>query len=234
MADVYVKHVEQTDHRLGRFVAHDPASRGFARRVTIDTSTWKTKRIRLYDPLVNPNQCHGECTMCANAMMLNALGNRVRGEVLGMDYAHQGYSIATQLDPFAGTWAAPNWEDTGSNGLAAAKAAQHLGKGGTYHWFFGGADEIVQHFMDDDDPIPVSAGTWWYDGQFRQDSKGFIAPTGSRAGGHQYIYRGYVEPLDALVGRCWWGGFRDFLIKREHANDLLMDDGDAHTQERAA
>jgi hypothetical protein len=229
--DIYVKHVERRDHRLGRFVAHDPRSRSFPRRATVDTSTWRTKKIRIYDPRVNPNQCHGECTWCTQAMMFNAVGNRKKGKILTMEDAHRGYSLATQIDPFAGSWPP---DDTGSNGLAAAKAAQQLGLGGTYRWFFGGADEIVQHFMDDEDPIPVSAGSWWYEGMFEQTDRGFIIPTGYRAGGHQYLLRGYIEPLDAIVGRCWWGPkFRDFLIKREHMNDLLMDDGDAHIQERA-
>jgi hypothetical protein len=195
----------------------------------VDTSTWNDKRIRLYDPRPNPNQCHGECTGCAKCMQLNAVGNRVTGRVLTMYNAHLIYSLASTLDPWAGSWAPPSWEDTGSSGLASSKAAQQLNLAGAYRWVFGGADEAIQTVIDGD---AVSVGTWWYGNMFEMDSAGFVEPTGGRVGGHQWILRGYVERLDAGVGRCWWGDeFRDFRIRRSHLNDLLMDDGDAHVQE---
>jgi len=56
----------------------------------------------------------------------------------------------------------------------------------------------------------------------------------ARAGGHQYRIRGYDAEADELIGRCWSGTFRDFRISREHLNELLLDDGDAHVQERTA
>lgn len=149
------------------------------------------------------------------------------------------YEYETTIDPYPGYFKRgdPNSQDTGSNGLSSCKTAQHFGIGGPYTWFFGGIDEIVTYSMTED-AIPVSLGTWWYEGQFerkRYDASsglGWIEPTGPKAGGHQYIYRGYIEPLDALVIRCWWGGVRDMLIKRSHEGDLLADDGDAHVQER--
>jgi hypothetical protein len=138
--DLYTRTLPRNDIRLGRTIVHDPASRGFAMRATVDRSTWHSKTIRVYDPVPNPNQCHGECTFVAESVMFNAVGNRKSGVVLGMDTAHRGYSLATTLDPFAGSWTAPTWDDTGSSGLAAAKAAQQLGLGGEYRWIFNGAD----------------------------------------------------------------------------------------------
>jgi hypothetical protein len=148
------------------------------------------------------------------------------------------YTLATRLDPFPGQM--PE-QDTGSSGLAAAKAARQLGLlSGDYRWLFGGADEVVQHLMDPRTRTPVSIGTWWYEGLFRQrmdatHAMPLVEPTGRRVGGHQYTARGYHKPTDTVGIRCWWGaGYRDVRIKRLHLHDLLMDDGDAHVAVRVA
>jgi hypothetical protein len=196
----------------------------------VDKSTWISKKIRIYDPLPNENQCHGECTCCAQCMLFNSVGNRKKGQVLHMDTAHKLYSLATSIDEFTGSWTAPSWEDTGSSGLAAAKASQQLGLGGEYNFLFGGADETVQAIMAGH---TVALGTYWYNDMFYPDANGFIEPTGPLAGGHEYVARGYVLSKDAVVIRCWWGDYRDVLIRREHLNDLLMNDGDQHIQKIA-
>lgn len=221
-----VQLVEQKHPQLGRQLVHDPKSRSFPARVTIDKSTWKTKNIRIYDPSVNPNQCHGECTGCAKSMEFNSVGNRVAGTVLNMDTAHKLYRFATILDPFEGEWPP---DDTGSSGLAACKAAKQAGLGGAYRWLFGGADEVVQTIMAG---RVVNIGTWWYNGMFSPNSANVIAPTGGQAGGHQYIARGYDLSRDHVIIRCWWGSYRDVRIKRTHLHELLMDGGDAHIQDR--
>lgn len=225
-----VRRITQQDRRLGRHIVHDSRSRAFALGAAIDTSTWKTKSIRIYDPLPNLNQCHGECTCCAQCMLFNTVGNRKTGQVLKMDMAHKLYSLATTLDPFPGSWTAPTWQDTGSSGLAASKASQQLGLGGEYNFLFGGADETVQAIMSGK---TVAIGTYWYYDMFTPNSDGFIEPTGNKVGGHEYVARGYIEPKDAVVLRCWWGSYRDVLIKRSHLNDLIMDDGDQHVQAHA-
>ena len=222
--DVYVKIVEQQDLRLGRQVVHDPRSRGFAVRSGVDRSTWRDKAIRIYDPTPNPNQCHGECTFVTKAMQFNAVGNRVAGRVLKMDTVHKGYSIATGIDPWDGAWEP---DDTGSSGLASAKAAQQLGLGGEYRWLFGGADEVVQAVNEG---WAVSVGTRWDYAMFDQDSQGRIHIGGGEAGGHQYLIRGYWKSRDWVLGRCWWGDFKDFWISRADLDTLLHDYGDAHVQ----
>jgi len=224
----YAEKVVQHDPRLGRNIVHDSRSRGFAMGLVPDPTTWVTKSIRIYDPVPNENQCHGECTCCAQCMLFNTVRNRKVGRVLRMDTAHKLYSLATSIDNFPGQWTSPTWEDTGSSGLAAAKASQQLGLGGVYRFIFGGADEVVQTIMTG---RTVSLGTAWYNDMFDPDSSGFISPTGGVAGGHQYIARGYVKSSDAVRLRCWWGSFRDVLIKRTDLHDLLMDNGDAHTQD---
>lgn len=219
-------HLESTDYRLGRHVLHDVRSRGFAVAAPVDQSTWVTKTIRIYDPKVNPNQCHGECTGVSKAVQFNAVGNRKTGVVLDMDDAHKIYSRATQLDPFEGEWPPT---DTGSCGLAVAKAAQEQGLGGEYRWIFGGADEIVQTIMAG---LVVSVGTSWHQDMFHPDASGQVHVTGPVVGGHQWSVRGYDKKTDRLLGRCWWGSFRDFWISRADLQILMDDYGDAHVQER--
>lgn len=226
MVDLDVKVVPQLDKRLGRQMVHDPRSRSFPARASINRSTWRSKAIKIYDPPTNPMQCHGECTGTTKAMQLNASGNRVAGQVLGMPAAHSLYKIATQNDPWSTTWPPV---DSGSSGLGSAIAAQKLSLGGEFRHIFGGADEVVQLIMDWQ---TVSIGSWWTDDMMETNSKRVIEPTGRRIGGHQYLAHGYDLPNDMVIIRCWWGPFRDAFIKREHLNDLIMDDGDAHIQKR--
>jgi len=226
MPNLKVEVLEQQPTCLGRQLVHDPKSRGFPARVEIDKSRWKDKRIRIYDPSPNPNQCHGECTGVAKCMEFNAVGNRVPLIVLTMDVAHKIYSRASQIDPFRNQWPPV---DTGSSGLAAAKAAKEFGLGGEYRHVFGGADEVVQLIMMN---RVVNVGTWWYDTMFKPNKQNIIEPSGPRAGGHQYIARGYDVDNDLVMIRCWWGSFRDVWIRRIRLHELLMDDGDAHIQNR--
>lgn len=199
----------------------------FALPVAVDRSSWRTRSLRVYDPRPNPNQTHGNCTGCAKAMQLNAAGNRRAGVVLSMADADAVYSLATRLDPWPGEYPPT---DTGSSGLAAAKAAQQLALGGEYRWLFGGADEVVQAVMDGH---VVNVGTRWDAGMFSPDVAGIVRPGGAVAGGHEWTVRGYDARRDLVRGRCWWGAFRDFWMRRGDLGDLLADDGDAHVQARA-
>lgn len=220
--------VPQLDPRLGRQCVQDPLSRNFARSAVVDKSTWKNKRIRLYDPRPNPNQHVGCCTGCDKAMNANAVGVRKLGSApRGYGDALNVYRWASRNDPWPGAWEP---DDTGSSGLAACKAGKLLWGLGEYRWIFNGADGVVQAIMGGDS---VGVGTWWTEGMFDQDARGRVEPTGRKVGGHQYRVRGYDKWNDELIFRCWWGSYRDARIKRTHLNDLLMDDGDAHVQEAA-
>lgn len=222
---MYTKKIEQQDERLGRHIHHDPLSRGYAFPDVVDKSTWEDKKIRLYDPIPNPNQSIGNCTGCAKAMEFNSVGNRVTGYVNDMEDANNFYSRATDIDPWPGTWPP---DDTGSSGLAVAKAARQLDRGRRFHWAFSGADQVVQMIMQDH---VVSLGTYWHYDMFTPDSEGIIHATGGHAGGHQYIARGYWKSRDLVMLRCWWGDFQDVWIPRSELSDpLLSEDGDAHTQ----
>lgn len=218
--------VEQQSQLLGRQKEHDPRSRGFAMRATVDRSTWKDKAVRIYDPIPNPNQTIGCCTGVAKAVQFNSIGNRKTGVVLKMADAEAIYSRNTALDPWPGEWPP---DDTGSSGLASCKAAVEMGLGGEYRHIFGGADEVIQNVVEG---RVISVGTWWYYDMFDTDSDGRVHVSGGQAGGHQYVIRGYDVDKDWALGRCWWGSFRDFWIARVDLDALLRDGGDAHWQRR--
>src|SRR5215218_1503062 len=228
--DLHVVTVDQRDPRLGRQVVQDPRSRGFPMRAA-DTTTWRSRSVRLYDPTGNPNQHVGCCTGCDKAMEGNATGNRVPGRVLKYPHALSIYRLATQLDPWPGSWEPT---DTGSSGLAASRAAQRLGLGGAYQWALaGGVDAVVQAIVDG---RTVGCGTWWYEGMFdrkrhpKRGAEWVIEPTGPKVGGHQFRATAWEEYTDMVRVRCWWGTYRDVWIKRTQLGELLADDGDAHTQ----
>lgn len=231
--DLYVKRLEFTDRRLGRHVVHDPRSRGFVRPRPVDKSTWRERvTVRTWDPIPNPNQPVGNCTMCAKGSQFNSAGNRVKGVVLGMEWALDRYVWETAHDQFPGAWKRDGTgQDTGSSGLWSAKTAQQFGEGGDYFWIMDGIDGVVQAVQDGD---AVSMGTRWDNNMFNKNSQGIIEPGGGMAGGHQWIARAVALDRGLLGGRCWWGpDFRDWWIKLEHAAELLADDGDAHVQQRA-
>jgi hypothetical protein len=215
--------VPQLSPLLGRNLVHDRRSRGFALEAPIDQSRWRSRNVRVIDPIPNPRQRVGSCTGCAEAMMLNSSGNRQLGRVLDMDDAELLYSLASFDDPWPGGWPP---EDTGSSGLAAAKAAQRVGWGAEYFWEFRGADGVVEAIQQG---RALSVGTWWYASMMDLDSSRIVSPRGGIVGGHQYLARGYDKTRDLVLCRCWWGvEFRDFWISRLDLDALLRDGGDAH------
>lgn len=223
--DLRVEVVEQQDKRLGRQLVHDPRSRAFTAALPAEGTPLRSVQHRRYDPRPEPDQPVGCCTGVGEAMMGNAVGNRVRGAVLDMDDALAIYRFATSLDPFPGTYPP---EDTGSSGLAAAKAAVRLGYATRYEWFFG-LDAILRGLQDG----PISFGGWWTWDMFRATAdRPVVRPTGGMAGGHQWMLSGHDVPRGVLWGECWWGprfGRRGrFGITVEDFDTLVRDGGDAH------
>jgi hypothetical protein len=217
------------DHRLGRHVYHDLRSVNYREELPRKTTPLRTVQHRRYDPRPEPNQDIGCCTMVAECMMANTKGNRVRGKVLNMQDAEEGYSLATQLDPWEGSYP-PN--DTGSSGLAAAKAAVQLGIATDYVWYFS-VEEVLQALQ----LHPVSFGGIWTWDMFNctQDHP-VIYPTGEIAGGHQWLLSGYLANDHMIAGECWWGPVFGrngrFYISVDDFRTLMEQDGDAHYTRR--
>lgn len=213
------------DRRLGRHVVHDPKSWDYQELLPRRTVELKSVQHRRYDPIPEPNQPVGCCTMVAECLMGNTKGNRVKGQVLNMQTALDGYSIATSIDPFEGVYPP---EDTGSSGLAAAKAAVRLGLADKYLWYFS-----VESVLLGLQKHPISfGGKWMYDMFYASREHPVVRPTGEVAGGHQWTLSGYDAKNKLIAGECWWGkGFGingRFYISVEDFRTLMEDNGDAH------
>lgn len=226
MTDLHIETMPQRDPRLGRQVAHDPRSRSFA-AVPAQVQPTKRFRHRVIGPRVTPNQLVGCCTGVAEAVIANSLPNRVKGRVLNMEDALKAYRIATRTDPFPGSWEPT---DTGSSGLAAAKAAVELGWASRYEWCFG-----LDHLRSVLPERPVSVGTWWPGTAFDLDADGYLDCSGGYVGGHQWAVLGWDPKGDTFYGLCWWGmdwptprARGRFRIRGTDLGRLLADDGDAH------
>lgn len=226
-----VREIPFEDPRLGRHVVHDVRSRDHREDIPRRALVLRNVQHRRYDPRPDPNQEIGCCTFVSECMLANTVNNRIRGKVLNMADAVAGYSLATALDPFEGTYP-PN--DTGSSGLAAAQAAVQLGIGEEYVWYFG-LQEILYALQFH----PISfGGVWTYDMFKATKSNPVIRPTGEVAGGHQWVLSGFrtIDRVQYIVGECWWGsGFGDngrFYISVPDFQTLVDQEGDAHFTKR--
>jgi hypothetical protein len=225
--DLHVVQIEQLDERLGRQVVHDPASRNYEFERPRGFITPDSFRLNTYNPAPNPRQKIGNCTGCDQCIKCNTKGNRVRGVRLDMDTALKIYSRATQLDPWPGSYPPA---DTGSSGLAAAKAAKEYNLIDRYEWIFSGTDTIIAALQAGK---AVGVGTYWENNMFDPDPETLLVePGGGLAGGHQWPVIGWSKKFRAFEGLCWWGDdfgrLGMFRIKAEHLAALLAQDGDAH------
>ncbi len=213
------------DGRLGRHVVHDPRSWDFQEELPRRAEPLRDVQHRRYDPRPEPRQEIGCCTGVGECMLGNAKNNRVKGVILGMDRAVEVYSLATTLDPFQGTYPPT---DTGSSGLAAAKAAVQLGIAEKYVWYFT-LEDVLRALQNH----PISFGGLWTYDMFRATRDNpLVRPTGAVAGGHQWVLSGYRAKDELIVGECWWGsGFGRngrFYISTPDFQRLYENRGDAH------
>jgi hypothetical protein len=213
------------DPRLGRHIAHDPRSWDHRQELPRTAEPLRSVQHRRYDPRPEPAQQIGCCTFVAECMMANAKGNRKKGEVLNMEDAENGYSLATSIDEFGGQYPPL---DTGSSGLAAAKAAVQLGIASQYVWYFT-VEDVLLALQDH----VVSFGGYWYYSMFAADRYNpQVSVGGGIAGGHQWLLSGYRAREELIVGECWWGpefGIDGrFYISVNDFRGLMADGGDAH------
>lgn len=166
----------------------------------------------------------GNCTGNAMAQALNTHPlHRARTPYLTEADAVKLYSAATNLDDVPGAYPP---QDTGSSGLAVAKAAQQAGYISAYTHAFG-IDHVLAALMNG----PLLVGTSWTQDMFTPDARHFVRPTGAVAGGHEYLLlgvnveRGYLTFLNS-----WGTSFGDrgrFHMTIDDFAGLLADQGDA-------
>ena len=195
---------------LGRRVHHDPRSLAYAHGVlpktAIKSVDW-TRRVPHFDQ-GSLGSCTGNAaagllgTDCATRSGLTSV--TVSDNVLPVDesLAVQLYSLATQLDEFAGAYPP---DDTGSSGLGAAKALKKLGLATAYRHAFS-LDALKSALQSG----PVMVGTVWLQSMFDTDVDGFVVVdrNSAVAGGHEYVISAYdadrhVFRLDNSWGETW-------------------------------
>lgn len=206
---------------LGRHVEHDPRSKDYpARRVAQPKSVLWTHRA----PVLDQGDL-GSCTGNALAQCLNTTkfaASRPKRKYLDEQYARLLYAKATTLDTVSGQWPPT---DTGSSGLAVAKAGVALGYLSRYDHAFG-----FDHFAAALALQPVIVGTNWYSTMFKPDSDGFVQPGGQVAGGHEYLALGinypgrYVTCLNSWSDT--WGVNGRFRMTFDDFTALLNEQGD--------
>lgn len=223
-------------HPLGRFVEHDPRSRQYsfaaAAPIAAVSTIWPTRA-----PCLDQGRL-GSCTGNAMAQLLNCdRGATARRRARHASYLRQRdavklYSAATRLDSAPGTYPP---EDTGSSGLAVAKAARNAGFITRYsHTFTFDAFRTAIQFQ------PVIAGTLWTEPMNHPDRDGTIhvgdISDATVLGGHEYLVRGIdYEHYRVVCRQSWgprWGAVSPdgvsgtFYLSMDDFDELLHHQGD--------
>lgn len=182
---------------LGRLVEHDPRSRDHAHPEQVGPASsvlWP----RL-SPILDQGQL-GSCTANAMAGWLGC-GPHATSTAAAASYdetfAVDLYSAATHLDPFPGAYPP---DDTGSSGLAVAKAAKRRGLISSYSWCFTTA-ALIRALQTG----PVIVGVPWYEGMDSPEGDAEVHPTGQIVGGHEFLIRGYESYSGMLLADNSWG-----------------------------
>jgi hypothetical protein len=222
-------------HRLGRSVHHDPRSRSFAFRAAPATplrSVHWDRAVPVFDQgdtgsctgqaaagwLATANALRPGLTDSADPIFPGAMRVPV-GEELALDI----YRWNTRNDPYDGTFEP---DDTGSDGLTAAKALVSMGAADSYQHAFD-----VQSVLAALQLGPVLIGTVWREDMFHPAASGLVQATGQVVGGHEYLAVGYDRDFDEVTFcNSWgpgWGASGYFSMTVATLAELLAADGDA-------
>lgn len=198
MNDVFTAIIDEhvtEGKRLGRHVEHDPRSRDYAYEIPAGLTLVAVEHKR-HGSLFNQGQL-GSCTgnaLCG-AKNTEPLYHSGSSHLIAEAGAVDIYSLATRLDGLSDGYYPPT--DTGSSGLAVAKAAKQEGMIGSY-----------SHAFDMDAALaalqagPVITGVAWYEGFDTPDANGLVKISGQIRGGHEIVARGYEpapSPDDSLI-----------------------------------
>lgn len=224
---------------LGRNVKHDPRSRNFPFRSSLQLSEVEDVEIE-WDVAIPPldQMSLGSCTGNAGTAdeATNALeyvggtNDPLSRAPLDEDYAIALYSEATAIDDYQGTYP-PN--DTGSDGLSIAKALKSRGLITSYEHIFSLSTAILAIHHG-----PFITGINWYEGMFDPDPRGVVTISGRIAGGHEPTVIGrkkyFISQGDSLfywkLRNSWgssWGDSGNFYMSDATYERLLSEDGDA-------
>lgn len=175
---------------LGRFVQHDDRSRDYPAALadSLHSVQWARR-----SPILDQGNL-GSCTGNAAAGWLatdtaTRKGHTDVTEKLAVDI----YSKATHLDRVPGVFPPT---DTGSSGLAVAKALVALGlTAGPYRHAFG-----LTHALQALQTGPVLVGITWLTGCDTPDKSGRVKYAGTVRGGHEIL----ADQIDVERGLIWF------------------------------
>lgn len=206
---------------LGRFVEHDERSWNFqAERAPALVSVLHHRRSKPFD--------QGQLGSCTGNAMTGLLDTApFTHSHLGERTALKLYEYATTVDSDPGSYPP---DDTGSSGLAVAKAAKHYGYITKYSHAFG-----LQHALAALALAPVITGMNWYDSFDQPGPDGLITitPDASVRGGHEVEVLGLdVDAQTVRICNSWdtsWGDAGYCTLGWSDWDRLLSEQGDVTT-----
>ena len=225
-------HVSDEGGFLGRHVEHDPRSLGYEVSADLLPTDLKSTVHARNIPILDQGQL-GSCTGNDAVGRTGVDPNydpiphdnksKPTGDASGDEkLAVSVYGDATHLDNVPGSYPG---QDTGSTGLAAAKAEQKRGTIAGYQHAFN-FDTALKALM----LFPLGFGCNWYEGMDTPDANGNVAKTGSVRGGHQFTIRELdVEGQRVGCDNSWstsWGLSGRFYIPFDVFGQLIDEDGD--------
>ncbi|HKT01661.1 MAG TPA: hypothetical protein VJT31_19220 [Rugosimonospora sp.] len=218
---VQIPEVVMPGMRLGRNIDHDDRSKAFPAMV----AALQTARHERRCPPFDQGQL-GSCTgnAMAGALMTDPLYQP--GRDLSEKDAVELYAEATRLDRFPGVYPP---DDTGSSGLAVAKAAKREGYISAYRHAFGLQQALGALVVG-----PVITGVKWYSSFDQPLATGEVQITADAfvRGGHEFEVNGIdVENRRVWCVQSWgptWGGLGDgtFWMSWDTWDKLLQEQGD--------
>lgn len=214
------------DRRLGRHLNHDPRSLRYL--VASPARTLNSVEHERIIPVLD----QGDLGSCTGNAAVGALGTQPLYDALDLSIggkdnldeplAREIYSDATEIDPYPGVWPS---EDTGSDGLSAAKACKTRGliSGYTHATSLTAMQAALQD-------TPVIVGVNWYEGFNDPTTVGFVNIHGSIRGGHEFEVIGLnIETKMFHAVNSWgdgWGLHGHFWFSFADMDRLLHEDGD--------
>jgi hypothetical protein len=206
--------------RLGRHVEHDQRSRAYPADMTLPIKSVRWSRRA---PVLDQGDV-GSCTGNAAAGWLASdTADRPGRTNITEQTALDIYAKATHLDRVKGIYPP---DDTGSSGLAVAKAMVQLGHTrGQYRHAFG-----LAHMLAAMQTGPVLVGVTWLAGCDEPDRHGLVRYSGVVRGGHE-ILADEISTAERLVWftNSWgtgWGVHGRFAMTWADLDLALHDHGD--------
>jgi hypothetical protein len=217
--------------RLGRHVRHDPRSLAYqvAAKPLGDLTSVRHQRFIPVLDQGSTGSCTGNATIGAvgTGDLFTALAGNPgcpseTDAAKDEEQAVALYSEATHLDDVFGTYPP---DDTGSSGLAVAKAAKNAGLISGYEHATS-----LEAALTALETRAVITGVNWYEGMDSPDDSGLVRVTGQVRGGHEFVLD-ELDTANRLVGatQSWGLGFGlsgRFYLSWDDFGRLLDEDGD--------